>query len=778
MIIKKYLGQTLADMGFITTQQLDEALQRQKQIMKEKASPERLQRDRLVTEARLAIETDTAPLLGHILNDMGFVTKGQLEQALQEQDKTFQAYMSLENEKFGIAVEIGALVNSTFSLAEVLHLIMMHANRVTNSVASTLMLVDETTGELVFSVPTGPKEDKLIDIRIPSGEGIAGWVVEHEKPALVPNVKEDARFYPKVDEISGFETKSMLCVPLKAKTKLIGVLEVINKVDGTFFTKEDELLLSMFGYQAAVAIENARLYGELMDQLKESKRAKDALRESEEKTRALLNAINDIALLLDTDGTVLDSNAIALQRLGKSADKLVGKCIYDFFPPPLAEPTKNAVSEVIRTGKPFCMEFEQESRIYDSQVYPICDAQGKAIQIGVISSDITERRSMEAQLRQTHKMEAIGTLAGGIAHDFNNILGIILGNTELAMDDVPEWNPACLNLEEIRIAGIRARDVVRQLLSFAHKTDQERKPVIINSIIIDVLKLLRFSIPANIEIRHNLPKGPEVILADPTQLNQIMINLFTNAAHAMEKDGGILEINMESVNLTASTAQFRDLSPGPYVKLSVSDTGAGIGPEIKNRIFDPYFTTKEVGKGSGMGLSVVHGIVMNHNGAISVDSELGKGATFTILLPTSKREPVPETTIDEELPTGKEMILFVDDEESIVKMGMQRLKRLGYKVESTTSPVEALDLFSSKSDQFDLVITDLTMPKMTGDKLVKAILDIRPDIPIILCTGFSEKINSEKIREIGAAAYLEKPHDKYALSKTVRRVLDKKILEQ
>ncbi|MEE8432187.1 MAG: GAF domain-containing protein, partial [Candidatus Desulfatibia sp.] len=287
MIIKKCLGQTLADMGFITSQQLDEALQRQKQVMKEKASPERLQRDRLVTEARLTKETDAAPLLGQILNDMGFVTKEQLEQALQEQDKTFQNYMSLENEKLGIAVEIGALVNSTLSLAEVLHLIMTHANRVTNSVASTLMLVDETTKELVFSVPTGPKEDKLIDIRIPPGEGIAGWVVEHEKPALVPNVKEDARFYPKIDEISGFETESMLCVPLKAKTKLIGVLEVINKVDGTFFKKEDELLLSMFGYQAAVAIENARLYGELKEQLKASKQTEQALRESEEKlTRA------------------------------------------------------------------------------------------------------------------------------------------------------------------------------------------------------------------------------------------------------------------------------------------------------------------------------------------------------------------------------------------------------------------------------------------------------------------------------------------------------------
>ncbi|MBW1751933.1 MAG: GAF domain-containing protein [Deltaproteobacteria bacterium] len=234
-----------------------------------------------------AKDTDMSPLLGQVLNDMGFVTKEQLEQALQEQEKPFQAYTSWENGQLGIAVEIGALVNSTLNLAEVLHLIMKHANRVTNSVASTLMLVDETTGELVFSVPTGPKTDKLIDIRIPPGKGIAGWVVEHEKPALVPNVKEDARFYPRVDEKSGFETKTMLCVPLIAKTKLIGVLEVINKVDGTFFTEKDALLLSMFGYQAAVAIENARLYGELKEQLQEYKQAAQALRKSDEKlTRA------------------------------------------------------------------------------------------------------------------------------------------------------------------------------------------------------------------------------------------------------------------------------------------------------------------------------------------------------------------------------------------------------------------------------------------------------------------------------------------------------------
>jgi len=371
-------------------------------------------------------------------------------------------------------------------------------------------------------------------------------------------------------------------------------------------------------------------------------------------------------------------------------------------------------------------------------------------------------------------MEAIGTLAGGVAHDFNNMLGIILGNTELAMDDVPEWNPARFNLEEIKTASLRAKDVVRQLLSFARKTEQERKPVKINSIVTGALKLLRSSIPTSIEIRGNIPRDPETILADPTQINQIMINLCTNAAHAMEEDGGVLEISLDSTTVDESTAQSYELSPGRSVKLTVSDTGHGIDPEIKDRIFDPYFTTREVGKGSGMGLAVVHGIVMNHDGAITVDSEVGKGTTFNVFLPIVEREPVSEITIDKDLPTGKERILFVDDEESIVKMGSQRLERLGYTVEVTTSPLEALDLFRSKPHKFDLVITDLTMPKMTGDKLVKEILNIRPDMPIIICTGFSEKMNGEKATAIGAAGYLEKPHEKLSLAQMVRKVLDGK----
>jgi PAS domain S-box-containing protein len=513
------------------------------------------------------------------------------------------------------------------------------------------------------------------------------------------------------------------------------------------------------------------------------KQAEKALRESEERYKSLFKNNHCVMLLIDPESAdIVDANPAAVSFYGWSKEELTSKKITN-----INTLTDEQVFQEMKQAKTeerqhFLFSHRlSNGEIRDVEVYsrPII-LHGKQLLYSIIH-DISERKKAEKdrqrlqlQLQQAHKMEAIGTMAGGIAHDFNNILGIILGNTELAMDDVPEWNPARMNLDEVRTASLRAKDVVRQLLSFARKTDQERKPVKINSVITGALKLLRSSIPTSIEMRCNMPRDSEIILADPTQTNQIMINLCTNAAQAMEDDGGILEISLESVILEESIAKSYELSPGRFVKLTVNDTGHGIDPKIKDRIFDPYFTTREVGKGSGMGLAVVHGIVKNHDGAISVDSEVGKGTTFNVLLPIVRREPVPEIIIDEDLPIGKELILYVDDEESIVKMGNQRLERLGYKVESTTSPIEALDLFRSKPDQFDLVITDLTMPKMTGDKLVKEILNIRLDMPIIICTGFSEKMDGEKARAVGALGYLEKPHEKRDLAKMVRKVLDGK----
>ncbi|MBU1696213.1 MAG: PAS domain S-box protein, partial [Proteobacteria bacterium] len=400
---------------------------------------------------------------------------------------------------------------------------------------------------------------------------------------------------------------------------------------------------------------------------------------------------------------------------------------------------------------------------------------GKLTGARIVTHDITELKKLEEELRQARKMESIGTLTGGIAHDFNNILGIIVGNTELALEDVPKWNPAYSSLEEIKTASLRAANIVRQLLSFSRKTDQKLQPMEIAAVIKEALKFLRSTIPKTIDIEQDISVTNETILADPTQINQIIMNLCINASHAMEQTGGNLTIIVENVLLDDHSAKdYPDLKSGKYVKVMVSDTGSGIDPKIIDRIFDPYFTTKGIGKGSGMGLSVVHGIVKNHGGAITVDSSPGKGTKFSMFFPLATEKPMVETQTTQEIPRGSETILFVDDEISIVNMVQRMLERLGYKVETATTPQDALERFALNPDNFDLVITDMTMPRMTGVKLSEKLMAIRPDIPIIICTGYSALVDEEKAKELGLAAYVMKPINLLETAKTIRKVLDKK----
>ncbi len=386
-----------------------------------------------------------------------------------------------------------------------------------------------------------------------------------------------------------------------------------------------------------------------------------------------------------------------------------------------------------------------------------------------------ERAKLEEQLRQSQKMEAIGTLAGGIAHDFNNILTAVFGYADLAMQYIPEENPAKAMVGEVLKASNRAKELVRQILAFSRKSSQDRCAIQLHLLVKETLKLLRASIPATIEIRQEISSESGYVTADPTQLHQVMMNLCTNAAQAMEEKGGVLAVLLTRVALRAEDlAGEPDLMPGPYLKLSVRDTGVGIAPEIMDKIFDPYFTTKSVGKGSGMGLAVVHGIVKKNGGMIRVHSQSGHGATFEVFLPVTMEAVEVDPATDEAIPLGRGHILFVDDEETIASMAQGLLPTLGYTTTTLTDSSKALELFRSQPDQFDLVITDQTMPRMTGEQLACALITIRPDIPIILCTGYSPQIDGAKARAAGIKAFLMKPFEKKELAQTILRLLPSK----
>ena len=395
-------------------------------------------------------------------------------------------------------------------------------------------------------------------------------------------------------------------------------------------------------------------------------------------------------------------------------------------------------------------------------------------QIIILKREQEERHKIEGQLQQSVKMESIGTLAGGIAHDFNNILGIILGNAELAMTTIETIHPAGHYLEEIKNTSLRAADIVRQLLSFSRKRDHQLKPLKITAIIDETLGFLRSTIPTTVDIQRQYLDPDCVVMADPSQINQVVMNLCINAFQAMDNGKGRINILVQKVDVKPEeTKHSLDLAPGEYVKIMVSDTGSGIPREIVSRIFDPYFTTKDVGKGSGMGLSVVMGILKTHRGTIVVDSKLGKGTLFSIFLPRTDEPPVPEKMEADQLAQGNESVLIVDDDRAITQMLEKILQRLGYKVLVFNDPGKALERIRLTPDLFDLVITDMTMPEMTGADLARDLLALGKNLPVIVCTGHSDLIDERTAMDLGIAAYVTKPFVIGKISMVIRDVLDR-----
>jgi signal transduction histidine kinase/CheY-like chemotaxis protein len=383
-----------------------------------------------------------------------------------------------------------------------------------------------------------------------------------------------------------------------------------------------------------------------------------------------------------------------------------------------------------------------------------------------------EKQQLETQLRQTQKMEAIGTLAGGIAHDFNNILGVISGYSELASMDAQEGSRSQKCLKEIFTAGQRAKALVQQILTFSRQGANEPKPLQIGFAVKEVMKMLRATLPATIEVKYAIPEKLPAVVADPTQIHQVVMNLCTNASHAMRETGGLLEVTLEEVMVDdAMAALVPDLSPGRYQLLKVRDTGHGISPEVTERIFDPFFSTKEPGEGTGLGLSVVHGIVTKHGGSIDIVSKIGEGTTFEVYFPSLGEAEERQVDDAGPLPTGSERILLVDDEAAMVEMGRKMLESLGYRVAFQTNSVEALSEFKAQPDAFDLVMTDMTMPRMTGADLSREILKIRPGIPIILCTGYSERIQEDSAKAMGIREFVLKPVVLRDIAHVIRRAL-------
>ncbi|HEY3276726.1 MAG TPA: PAS domain S-box protein [Syntrophorhabdaceae bacterium] len=518
---------------------------------------------------------------------------------------------------------------------------------------------------------------------------------------------------------------------------------------------------------------------EAVDALHEEIDRRRKIEEDLARQAELLNLTHDAIIAHDLDNRIFFWNRGAEERYGWTSAEVKGKVTDSLLQTVFTQPREEIDKELLLHGRweGEVVHTTREGRkiIVASRRALRRDNQGKPIALLEINSDITDRKRIEEQLRQSQKMEAVGTLAGGIAHDFNNILAAILGFGEMVEEDLPPGSPSLSHMHRVISAALRGRDLVQQILAFSRKAKVARTPVSLSALVKETVQLLRASIPATIDIRLNLKASRDMVVASPTELQQIVMNLATNASFAMRGKGGILGIGTTDIDFGPdSPVPDEDLEPGEYVQLIVSDTGRGIEPQVIQRVFEPFFTTKKTGEGTGMGLAVVYGIVQSLDGTITVESEPGEGSTFRVCLPAARTgEPVEEAERGP-IPRGSERILFVDDEEALTEWGQTTLERLGYIVTALTDSMEALTLFSDDPSRFDAVILDQTMPALTGLNLALNLLEIRPDIPIILCTGHSASVSPKIAKEAGIKGFLMKPLSKQELAVAIRRVLDTK----
>ncbi len=691
-----------------------------------------------------------------------------------EQERV-EKMMRLRDLELRLHNQASQALNSSLNLNQVLVTVLEEVRRLMGIVGSSIWLTDPETDELVCKQATGAYGETLLGWRLATGEGLAGWVASHGESLISSDTYADERHHKEVDLLIGRDMHSVLTVPLRIKGDVIGVVQVVDTETERFDESHLALLETLAG-SAAITIENARLYEEGQKEIATRKKTEEALRESENRYRTVLEANPDSVIVYDMEGRVTYLNPTFTKVFGWELKDRLGKKMDMFVPEEDWPTTRIMIEKVLAEENVSGIETQRYTKAGD--IIPVSisgaiynDRDGNPAGSVVNLRDISEQKKLESQIRQSQKMEAIGTLAGGIAHDYNNLLMGILGNVSLISFDFDSSHPYYSKLKNIEKYVQSGADLTKQLLGFAKGGKYEIKPIDINGLVEKSSKMFSRT-KKEIRIHRKYQEDIWSIEVDPSQIEQVLLNLYVNAGQAMP-GGGDLYLQTENVTLNENYVSKFSAEIGDYVKISVKDTGVGMDENTIKRIFDPFFTTKDRERGTGLGLASAYGIIKNHDGFIYVNSMIGKGTTFDVYLPASKKKIVQKTHLDREALKGSETILLIDDEDIIIDIGGQILERLGYRVLMAGSGKEAIEIYRANKSKINMVILDMIMPDMGGGETYDRLKKINPEIQVLLSSGYSISGQASEIMNRGCNGFIQKPFNVEQLSKKIREILGK-----